>query len=275
MSQSGTPAPGIEPAANSPAPAGTPEPSAAAHDAAIPGPPSTGAEGTPTPGPGSIPAPAAAPAPAAVQAAPKKDWKDARIAELTAKAAKLRDELASKTIAPAPGESQADFDARVETRAAELVAQTSAQTEFTRQCNAVAAEGRVKFPDFDARLKEIGRTVDANDQAEVGRYWSMIAAANETGQAAAVLHELGGDVERARAIMALPALKMAVELTKLAATLVAPQEPSRVDRPIKPLGSNGIHFEGMKPDDPDASDKLPVDEWMKRREAQVRERGLQ
>lgn len=268
MSQSGTPTPGIEPAANSPAPAGTPEPSVAAPDAAIPASPLTGADGTLTPEPGSIPVPAAAPA-------PKKDWKDARIAELTAKAAKLRDELASKTIAPAPGESQADFDARVETRAAELVAQTSAQTEFTRQCNAVAAEGRVKFPDFDARLKEIGRTVDANDQAEVGKYWSMIAAANETGQAAAVLHELGGDVERARAIMALPPLKMAVELTKLAATLVAPQEPSRVDRPVRPLGSNGIHFEGMKPDDPDASDKLPVDEWMKRREAQVQERGLQ
>lgn len=208
-----------------------------------------------------------------VEPAPKKDWKDSRIAELTAK---LNQERAKKVEPPkAEGESQAEFDARVEVRAQALAEEKSSVSAWNRQCNEVALKGREQYTDFDTRLDGIKQAVDANDPREVQQYNTLLAAAIETGRASELLHELGADVGEARRLMALSPMKLAIELTQRAAKLEAIPDPSAAPKPIKPVGSGGVHYEGIKPDDPNRGTKLPIGEWMKQREAQARERGLQ
>jgi hypothetical protein len=204
---------------------------------------------------------------------PKKDWKDSRIAELTAK---LNQERAKKVEPPkGAAESEADFNARVEARAQQLVQEKTVLGDWDRRCNEVFAEGKSQFADFDSRVGEIKKTVDAKDPDEVQRYNTMIAAAMETGKAAELLHELGGDIGEARRLMALPPMKLAVELAQRAAKIEALPEPSGAPKPITPIGSGGVHYEGIAPDDANRGTKLPIAQWMALREKQARERGLQ
>lgn len=203
----------------------------------------------------------------------KPDWKDSRIAELTAKLNKERARVAEPPKAPA--ESEADFNARVEARAQVLASEKAAVQSWDDQCNAVARKGKEQFTDFDSRLWEIKRVVDANDPKEVAQYNTMLAAAIETGRAPELLHELGGDLSEARRLMALPPMKLAVELAQRAAKIEAVPEPSKLDKPIKPVGSGGVHYEGIAPDDAQRGTKLPIAIWMEQREKQARDRGLQ
>lgn len=204
---------------------------------------------------------------------PKADWRDARIAELTAK---LNKERATKVEPPkAPAESQADFDARVEARAQLLVNERVAVKSWDDQCIAVASKGKELFPDFDSKLSEVKRVVDVNDPNEVRAYNTMLAAAIETGRAPELLHELGGDLSEVRRLMALPPMKLAVELAQKASKIEAVPEPSNAPKPITPVGSSGVHYEGIAPDDANRGTKLPIAQWMKLREAQARDRGLQ
>lgn len=195
---------------------------------------------------------------------PSQDWRDRRIAQLTAR---LREEQAKNAKPPtadppatAPGLTEAD----VERRAAELAA---TQT-FNRMCNDAAQAGRQAYPDFDSKVNELRRLVDVNDPASVAAYNSMLAAAIETGEAPRLLHELGSDLNEASRILALPALKMGVELTRLALGGVAPGG-TRAPKPITPVRATGAPHTAIDPTDPDRSDALSTAEWMRRREAQL------
>ncbi len=88
----------------------------------------------------------------AVPVAPAKDWKDGRIAELTAKLAKTREEkdaLAAQVKNPPTVVTTPDIAPLVEQRASELVA----QSEWVRICNEVADAGKKAFGEkaFQAR----------------------------------------------------------------------------------------------------------------------------
>lgn len=199
---------------------------------------------------------------------PSQDWRDRRIAQLTAR---LREEQArnaqTKTetkVETPPGLTEAD----VERRAAELAA---TQT-FNRMCNDAAQAGRQAYPDFDSKVNELRRLVDVNDPASVAAYNSMLAAAIETGEAPRLLHELGSDLNEASRILALPALKMGVELTRLALGGAAPGG-TRAPKPITPVRATGAPHTAIDPTDPDRSDALSTAEWMRRREAQLASRN--
>lgn len=223
---------------------------------------------------------AAAPAvpPSTPPEPPKKDWKDDRIAKLTHD---LNEERRTKAAALPPppvqnaGETPEAFQARVDEAATVKAGQIAAQVDWDRQCNAVAEAGKKDYPDFVARLGAIQATINPKDPAELAAYNEVIAGAIETGQAHKVIYALGSDPGEYQRIMKLSPVKRAMELGTMAAKLIADPEPSGLPKPITPVGSGGVHYEGITPDDPKRGTKLPMKEWMKQREQQARERGIQ
>jgi hypothetical protein len=63
---------------------------------------------------------------------------------------------------------------------------------------------------------------------------------------------------------------MGLELAKRA--LKAPM-PSAAPKPVVPVGARGRTHDAVDPADVDRADRLTTAEWMRRREAQVAERG--
>ena len=252
------PGPAAVPPPAVPAPAPAPAAPAAASAAATP----------PEPTPPAPPTPVE---PTPAPAAPKADWRDSRIAELTAKLHDERKKAVATAEPPRAGESQAEFDSRVNARAAEL----AAQADWQRQCVAVIDAGKAAHTDWQPKVDSIRKLVDAGDQQEVGRYNAFLAAAMETGAAHQILYKLGDDPGEAKRLMSLSPVKQAAELAALAANLKAPTAPSGAPAPIQPIGSHGAHFAEITPDDKDRGMDLPKAEWFARREKQAQERGLQ
>lgn len=225
----------------------------------------------PAPEPTAVPASGAEPAPApAVAEPPSADWRDRRIAQLTARLKETQERLnaagapnpeppAPVLPAPAPALTPADVEARA--------SQIAAAREFDRMCTEVATNGRLAFPDFDSRLGQLKRLQNEADPAVAQAYNSMIAAAVETGEGAKVIHTLGGDLEEASRIMALPPLKMAVELTKLSQT--NGRTISGAPKPITPISGTRGSLSEVDPGDPERSDMLSDADWFARRQADV------
>lgn len=201
-------------------------------------------------------------------AKPVEDWKDARIRQLTAK---LADERKKRAELPAE-ESKPGESAEIE-RQVELRAQAKARIDaFNKACTDAAAEGKAKFPDFDQRVGELVRLIDPQDPASAAAYNEFLVAALETGKAPEIIHALGGDLNEAARILSLPPIKRAVELTRL-----AEKEPSAapdLPKPIKAIGSNkGAAATQIDPADASRADNLSTAEWIRRRNAQVKERS--
>lgn len=205
--------------------------------------------------------------------ATKKDWRDDRISELTAK---LNAEKARKVEPPQkPNEPDADFEARVAARA-EILADEKAQVrEWNEKCSAVFTEGTTTFSDFKEKLGAVQGVVNGKDPEEVRQYNEVLATAIETGKAPQLLHQLGENPGEFKRLMGLPVAKRAMELATMAARLDAKPEPSDAPKPITPIGSKGAHHEEITPDDPNRGMKLSTREWMARREKQAVERGIQ
>lgn len=250
----------------------------------------------PTPDPNAPPAPAAAPA-------PPQDWRDRRIAQLTAK---LAEERARNATAPAPTPSPVasppgtgapnagavaptyapgspEFEAAVAARASQ-VAQVQ---RFNEDCNATAAAGQAKFgkDEFNARVTAMWNQVDHGDPQAVLTYNSFLMAAMKTGSGADVLHDVGADPNEFARIIALSPIEMAVELTRRAAKLEAaggsppapatPPVASSLPKPPTPVGRVGNQHTPIDPADPQRAKHLSTKEWMDRREAQAQERFKQ
>lgn len=233
----------------------------------------------PEPEPAGDPEPDPKPSPAVAQ-----DWRDRRIKTLTAR---LREEERKNanagaagsvgaddggSAAPAPA-SEAELEALVDQRAAER----TAVAEFNRQCEEVATQGRAEFgeDEFNSRIRGpqgLTSLIDPGDPQDVVRYNQLLIAAIETGEAAKLLHSLGGNLNEAARIMALSPVKMAVELTRMAARPVA--ELSQAPKPIRPVATGGArNHEAIDPTDTDRADRLSTGEWMRRREAQLATRN--
>ncbi len=220
-------------------------------------------------------------------AAPKPDWKDGRIGELTAKSNKKQEEIDRLTAeleqlrkpgaTPSAGESEASIQARIDAEASRRAGEIAAQVEWNNKCNAVNDQGLKEFPDFADRLAAVKSAVNLADPAEFAQFNAVVAAAIETGQAHKVLHELGADAGEMRKLMSLPPLKVAMEIASRAAKLgVAPAapDPSGAPKPIDPIGSRGNHYDGLDPRTTNGA-KLPIAQWMKQREKQAEEAGIQ
>lgn len=221
------------------------------------------------------PAPVAEAAPAPAPAK-KEDWREAKIRRLTAQLHELRgQEAAPEPAAQAPADDPAArlAEAEIERRARERAKEISAIDTFNRMCREAANAGRQAFPDFDTKVSAL-REAFAGGEGDVQQqvtYNQFVAALLETGQAPALLHQLGSDLDEAARIINLPPIKMVVELTRLAGK--APDtSTTRAPKPITPVGSKGAAHTAISPDDPERADNLPTAEWMKRRNEQERQR---
>lgn len=217
--------------------------------------------------------------PAEPEPAKPEDWRDKRIAELTHK---LNEARRAQPQAPAAvqaqGETEAAFQARVNAEAEKRALAIAATVDWNRQCNEVAQAGQKDFPDFNSRLSAVQGVVNNQDPEDVRQYNEVLAAAIETGQAHRLIHALGENPGEVRRLMAASQVKRGVELARMADRLtVKPSEaePSGAPKPVTPIGSHGIHYESLKPDDPVNGMKLPKSEWFKQREKQAAERGMQ
>ena len=224
----------------------------------------------------AAPESAAAPAPAApaAQTPPERpatpDWRERRIAKLTAQLHEAREKLGAAASAPPPAAAPAPTDELINRRAEALAREMEATRAFNERCNAAADAGRSAFgeAEFNSRVAALHKVYDPADPGQVAAYNLMLEAAIETGQGPALLHRLGGDLNEAARVLALPPVKMALELAKLA----VPRDPapSAAPKPITPIGNRGASNERIRPDDPERADTLSTAEWIRRREEQVR-----
>jgi hypothetical protein len=191
---------------------------------------------------------------------PKDDWRDKRISQLTAKLREAEGKVAAAGQQQNPGETQAQFDARVREEAQRL----SQVESFNAKCTEAVDTGRKEFENFDGRVAELKRL--ATDPDSSTAYTNLIAATLETGEAPKLIHLLGGDLNEAARIMNLSPVKMGIELAKLAAK--EPEQMSEASKPIRALGSAALHT-AIDPADPERSDRLTTAQFMERRNAQI------
>jgi hypothetical protein len=156
--------------------------------------------------------------------------------------------------------SPEDLDRHVEAR----VAQRLAAHAFNARSNAVHAAGVQAFPDFEDRI-------DRLQQAGVlhPRDPRFLAAVLETDAPHKVLHHLAGDPGAAVRMAALPPVKQAAELAKLALKVGQPgyRPVSRAPAPISPIG--GASARRFDPLD----ESVPMEEWVREMDKRDQARG--
>lgn len=245
-------------------PAPVPPSSAGEQEAAAP-PPAGEAPAGEDPSPSS-PAAGATPPP---QTARPTDWRDRRIAQLSARlreaqAATPPPAAAAQPLAAGIPTNQQELDRLVNERAAIL----ATQADFNRRCDDTAKVGLKAYGSpFEQRVTTLAQLIDPGDRQSIEKYNSLLDAAIETGEGARLIWELGGDMEEASRIFSLRPAQMAVALAKRAAAEA--EAPSAVPKPITPVTSRGASRELINPADPDRADGLSIDEWMRRREEQT------
>ena len=121
--------------------------------------------------------------------------------------------------------SEADFERRVDQRAAER--------EFTNSCNETHTAGLAKFADFNDAVN----TFTMLGGPPIALLEAITSLGKDDG--AKVFYDLGKDPDEAARIMALPPVKMAMALAKMATAAPKTIAVSKVPDPIKPVqGAN-------------------------------------
>lgn len=205
---------------------------------------------------------------------PAPDWRMREITRLREQNRRLREQVAAAPQQPAPPQNPAtpqaneEFQRLVREEAARQAQVLSQQNEFARQCNEAAEAGRRSYSDFDQRVNALKGLIDFNDQQQSVAYNSFLTAVIETGDAPRLIHELGGNPNEAARVLALPPVKMAVELAKMATPSDNGQQQSNTPRPITPVTRGNSNRNPIDPADPERSDQLSTAEWMRRRQEQ-------
>lgn len=242
--------------------------------------PEPAAAASPEPAPEGEAAPTTEePAPAPKPSTPA--WAQRRIAELTAQRheaeraanehaeartraeATLALERASRGEPPAtdnprsaaapPAHTPEQFEARVQQVAAERLAEEN----YNARCNTVFEAGKKTHPDFEDSLK--------NMQMYGGAPRSMIEAALETDDPGEVLYKLGNDPDEFDRVRRMAPAQMGAHLAKMAITAKAPARVSEAPPPPAAPGSARSAPTGL-------ADELSDDEWMRRRNAELKAR---
>jgi hypothetical protein len=194
-----------------------------------------------------------------------------RVAKLTARLREYeaKGAGAAKPIDPATGQqfTVEQIDAMINERAT-LVAN---QTSFNNRCNDTAMRGAAKYPDWPARLAGVTQLVDSTDARSVQQYNLFLEAALETGDAEAIIHRLGSDLNLASRILGMSPVKMAMEVGKLADGKTT--DPSKAPKPIRPVGSTSP-VTTARPDDPDRGAEMSMEDWIHARSKQAAERRI-
>jgi hypothetical protein len=195
-----------------------------------------------------------------------------RVAKLTARLREYeaRAVAGQKPINPTTGQefTPEQIDQMINERA-NLVA---SQTAFNTRCNEAANRGASKYSDWQTRLSGLTQLVDQTDARSLQQYNLFLEAALETGEAEAIIHRLGADLNMASRILGMSPMKMAMEVGKLASE-GGQSSPSKAPKPIRPVGSTSP-VTGTKPDDPERGGEMKIDDWMNARNKQAAERRI-
>lgn len=208
---------------------------------------------------------------------PKEDWREARIRVLTAKLAEERTK--SATLKSQVDQDPGARDASIREEARQLAEQQVAIEKFNSACASAASSGREKFGKeaFDKSLASILEVAGASngqwlDNESAQRYNQFLAVAFEAGDASRLIHDLGNDKQEFARILGLPPVKQAAELAKrvVRAEAKGVEEPSRLPKPITPVGSRGNANSKLDPASPEDASKMSTADWMAAREAQAK-----
>lgn len=211
------------------------------------------------------------------------DWRDARIAKLTAQKKELQEQLLRKP-ASAPGVAPAAApvvldEAEVERRATAKATDLAAAAAWDARCVATVEQGKKEFPDFEDKIVGLRTVLDDSDPLEARSYRDMVEIAMDTGEGPKLIHFLGSNPAEAQRIMGLSPAKKGIELAKLASKPSEPKAPgvsanpldgavSQAPKPITAVG-RGTGAGVVDPSDPTRSDKLSSKEWFARRAEQA------
>lgn len=207
------------------------------------------------------------------------DWKDKRLAKLTAQLHEERRktaELTSKVVKPEANTQpnpNVEFDRLVNERAAQ---QRQAE-DFAKRCTEEALAGREKYgeAEFNKALGDLQRLIDASNNEDVAKYTRFLQASMEAGNAKDIIFALGNDLSKADRIFEMNDIKMAVELAKMVEGFGKEAPAEAVSSAPKPITTVGGRSGDRNPIDPTSArgDELTTAEWMRRRNAQVAQRG--
>lgn len=193
----------------------------------------------------------------------RQPWYERRIDEVTRarrEAERERDALRAMIERQA---SQPDQAAQAQPQAAdpyELAKQIAHQQTLNEAANRTYEAGKAEFgADFDAAVSTLQQVTDLSKRTD------FLEAVTALPNAHAVYHHLGKNPDEAAHVLALPPVKMAIELANMSAKVGRPKAQSKAPAPITPLGRSATPSA-------DLSDDLSTAEWIARREAQLEKR---
>lgn len=179
---------------------------------------------------------------AAQQHKPKNDWVQRRIDQLTRE--KFEEKRAREALEAQlqqyqqSGESVQQQPAAKPMTADEIRAEAKKlvqQERFDEACNKTFEAGKKDFPDWDASLRTFGMLGGAPQE--------FLEAVTAMDAGHRVIHHLGANPEAAERLLALPPLRMAMELTRLEAQLSKAAPVSKAPPPISPVGGRAAPAE--------------------------------
>lgn len=167
-------------------------------------------------------------------------------------------------------EAYADWKVDVKLRQKEIEQATNAQRASQESENRRLKElhdstierGEQKYDDFEEVAMKTGEML----QAKGLRFSAaMVNSLVEAENAPDIVYFLGNNLDEAERIARLPAFAQAKEIGKLEDKLLAKpaKKQSNAPAPITPIGTGKAGGNTL-------SDDLPIDEWMRRRQKQVR-----
>jgi len=213
------------------------------------------------------------PPPLEVPKAPAQDWREKRIAKLTAQLAEARRQADAAAAKAAQTNPAAEAGLRPGTPEFEATIAREAEARlFAQRCNEVATSGRLAFKDFDQKIMQLVEVAELGTSQGQQKYNQFLAAVLETGTPEKVLYELGNDPEEAERLLGLPPAKMGIELGRRMAAGAGVPAVSGAPKPVTPIGGRGGAHEAIDPADPTRADHLSKVEWMRRRNEQVKAR---
>lgn len=181
----------------------------------------------------------------------KKDWRDRQIAKLREKEREREDKLAEATrraeaaealLAATPEEREAgagDKDkAEIRRQVAEEVRQEEYYKRLSVSLDTMDAAGKKAFAGtWDGRIQAAAEVFGG----ELKNRPDVLETITDLPNAAAVYHELAGDLDKMEAVLKMPAHKMGMELARMSDKLAKPTQRavSRAPAPIRPITPGG------------------------------------
>ena len=191
-----------------------------------------------------------------------------RLAEQSVR--ELESKLATVTKGPVSDETR--LEELAEIKAKEILktqAMKQEEAKFNQDCDNVVTMGNKTWTDFSEKLEGLKKVFN-DDRERIPQWVNFVKMALETGEGAKVIYNV--DPDTLEDIIQYPPTKMAMTVAKLASA--EPANASNAPRPIKVVaqGRSAAGLNQVSPSDPGRGMELPLGEWLKRREIEIKSR---